>query len=290
MHRKRAKFRVCSCCSGTFALSRTEKACLKLAASLLWSGERFNILSAQHEKLHLSKTRTSQNKGKIIHWDDDKGFGFIRDKKIRSEIFFHISAVTDKRRRPKQGCGVIYALEQPGKSKSGRSASRQKLPGRSANMEQDKLRASYVEVKRWIFYRSRAFQSFMLALGFIVGLAAAAVFQKLPLSLSIVYLLMSCISFVVYARDKSAAAIEGQRTPEMTLHWLSLFFGWPGANFAQQYLRHKSQKKQFRVIYYVCIAINILFLLYLLHPEGEWLNTTLQAYENVLLESLRDVL
>ena len=48
---------------------------------------------------------------------------------------------------------------------------------------------------------------------------------------------MSALSIGMYALDKSAAKKGGQRTPENTLHLLSLGGGWPGAMYAQQLLQ-----------------------------------------------------
>ncbi|WP_299263211.1 DUF1294 domain-containing protein [uncultured Psychrosphaera sp.] len=72
-----------------------------------------------------------------------------------------------------------------------------------------------------------------------------------------VYLVMSCITFIVYAIDKSAAKKGRWRTKESTLHLLSLAGGWPGAYFAQNILRHKSIKKPFKYIFWVTVLLNV---------------------------------
>jgi uncharacterized membrane protein YsdA (DUF1294 family) len=41
------------------------------------------------------------------------------------------------------------------------------------------------------------------------------------------------------------------------LHFLSFAGGWPGAALAQQFLRHKSSKREFRNIFWITVAINI---------------------------------
>jgi uncharacterized membrane protein YsdA (DUF1294 family) len=48
---------------------------------------------------------------------------------------------------------------------------------------------------------------------------------------------MSVIAIIMYAKDKNAAEWGRWRTPEITLHLLSLLGGWPGAGIAQSYLR-----------------------------------------------------
>jgi uncharacterized membrane protein YsdA (DUF1294 family) len=69
---------------------------------------------------------------------------------------------------------------------------------------------------------------------------------------------LSLITFVVYAIDKSAARRKGPRTPERTLHLLSLAGGWPGALLAQRWLRHKSAKASFRRVFWVTVVVNVL--------------------------------
>ena len=88
----------------------------------------------------------------------------------------------------------------------------------------------------------------------------------IPHSLIALYAAMSIISFVMYAKDKSAAQSGAWRTPESTLHTLSLFGGWPGATIAQSFLRHKSNKTSFKVTHWVTIVINCGVVYWLIRP------------------------
>ena len=49
-------------------------------------------------------------KGKICDWKDDKGFGFIISENQSNKIFFHISDIEAKQRRPKVGDFVDFDL------------------------------------------------------------------------------------------------------------------------------------------------------------------------------------
>ncbi len=49
-------------------------------------------------------------KGKICDWKDDKGFGFIISENQSNKIFFHISDIETKQRRPKVGDFVDFDL------------------------------------------------------------------------------------------------------------------------------------------------------------------------------------
>ena len=99
---------------------------------------------------------------------------------------------------------------------------------------------------------------------FFVFLFMAVLFGKLELIVPFLYLAMSAITIAVYALDKRAANQGGQRTSERALHCLEFFCGWPGALLAQGWLRHKSAKASFGVIFWLMAAANVLALLWLL--------------------------
>lgn len=107
-----------------------------------------------------------------------------------------------------------------------------------------------------------------LALLFIVGLGASVALEKVPKLFLWIYLSLSFLTFIVYAKDKRAARKGAWRTPEQTLHLLSIFGGWPGALIAQQTLRHKTQKKSFRIIFWFTLILNISLLILLSYDES----------------------
>ena len=93
--------------------------------------------------------------------------------------------------------------------------------------------------------------------------------HNIPLILAAVYLTVSAFTFVIYAMDKSAAKKCAWRTSESTLHWLSLFGGWPGALIGQHLLRHKSSKAPFRFVFWVTVVFNVALFIALATPEGQ---------------------
>ncbi len=88
-----------------------------------------------------------------------------------------------------------------------------------------------------------------------VGGAIQSNFLKVAL---LVYVVMSVVTFIAYAIDKSSAKNGAWRTSEKTLHWMAFACGWPGAWLGQQLLRHKSSKPTFRWMFFMTIVANIL--------------------------------
>ena len=74
------------------------------------------------------------------------------------------------------------------------------------------------------------------------------------------YAAVSAVTFAAYGLDKRAARRGTRRTPEVTLHLLSLLGGWPGALVAQRTFRHKTVKQPFRAVFWCTVALNCLAL------------------------------
>jgi len=87
--------------------------------------------------------------------------------------------------------------------------------------------------------------------------------ERIPQALFVFYVGCSVITFIVYAFDKSKAKRGAWRIKESTLHLLAILGGWPGAALAQQYLRHKSQKRPFRLVFWLTVIVNMFVLFWL---------------------------
>lgn len=84
--------------------------------------------------------------------------------------------------------------------------------------------------------------------------------------------LMSGITLCFYAWDKRQAGRSGWRVPEKRLHLLSLLGGWPGALLGRRWLRHKSRKRRFRVVFWLTVfahAAVVGGVTYLIHRSGK---------------------
>lgn len=96
----------------------------------------------------------------------------------------------------------------------------------------------------------------VLGAALLVLVAATAAFGRLPSAVLWLYLGASAAAFIAYAHDKSAARNRHWRVPERTLHVLALVGGWPGAIAAQRFLRHKSKKPSFQVVFWTTVVLN----------------------------------
>lgn len=102
--------------------------------------------------------------------------------------------------------------------------------------------------------RAGLFLCLMLAWALLIAWASWV--GRLPAMTLPLALLLSLVTFFVYWLDKHAAQNGQWRTPENTLHLLSLLGGWPGAWCAQQALRHKSSKAPFLFSYWATVALH----------------------------------
>ena len=95
-----------------------------------------------------------------------------------------------------------------------------------------------------------------------------SVLWKPPVWFAAVYVAASLVTFLAYAHDKTSAVRGDWRISERTLHTLALAGGWPGALLAQQFLRHKSIKGEFRSTFWGTVAVNVVAFLLLCSPVG----------------------
>ncbi len=192
--------------------------------------------------------------GKITHWNDEKGYGFITPSSGAKQVFVHINAFGGRLDRPEINQLVSFAI---GADNRGRPcAERVTLAGAK---NPDRFRRNDRSLYVWG------------AALFLALLSAVVLGGTLPLLVLLIYLVMSALTFLVYWLDKSAAESNHDthaRTPEKVLHMLALFGGWPGAMVAQQLLRHKSSKAEFRALFWVTVVVNCLALACLFTQPG----------------------
>lgn len=170
-------------------------------------------------------------KGTLIEWDDDRGFGFIKPDGPRPKIFVHISAF-EAGRRPLRGERLAFS---PGRGRDGRPAARQvwveglkklQRPSHPSHFDRNNYRV-------WA------------ALGLLVLVFASIIMDRAPFSLIVLYAIMGGASWLAYWVDKRAAIAGRWRISEAGLHGLDAAFGIIGGLLAQQVFRHKTAKPGF---------------------------------------------
>ena len=209
----------------------------------------------------------SKQQGQVKKWQDDKGFGFIETENGDS-VFFHINEFK-ARRRPDVGEQVVFTL---GQDNQGRMQAKdvQELDFVQQKMSQKNKQIRQRNRKRSVQANFEAGQQkrLFLGVGFYGVLILLAAMHKLSWLVVGWYAALGIITYITYSKDKAAAQKGHWRTPESTLHLLSALGGWVGAMVAQTYLRHKSQKPEFRMTYYLTVVINMAVLLFVIAGGG----------------------
>lgn len=178
-----------------------------------------------------------QQRGRITTWNDERGFGFIAPDRGGPEVFFHISSLASRSRRPTTKTVVFY---QTTKDEKGR------------------LRASHVYLNNESL--GPLVSASVLVFGFFAMLSAVIWLGWLPFWILAIYAGMSSVTFMEYGSDKARAGTGARRTPEATLHLYELLGGWPGAIIAQHYFHHKRSKASYQIAFWFTVALNLIGL------------------------------
>ena len=201
-----------------------------------------------------------RTKGKISSWNDDKGYGFITPLTGGKQIFIHVKALSNRSRRPEINEVVTYSVS---KDKKGRPCAA------NATLAGDKL----IQKKA----QRSSTPAILFATLFLTAIGVSVVTGNLSEKLLFGYVVLSVVTFVAYAVDKSAAQRGAWRTSEGTLLILGLAGGWPGALIAQEKLRHKSKKTSFRAAFWFTVLVNSVALVWLHTDNGKEALQTLLA-------------
>jgi len=181
-----------------------------------------------------------RDQGRLTSWDDDKGFGFVTPDKGGLRAFVHIRAFSYRSRRPRNGDVITYQLawDPKGRPRAENVLFRENPSSAPAPKPTGLVPAS------------------LLSVAFIAVVVALVVLGRVPWFVLPAYLVMSLLTLIAYAFDKSAAMNRRWRTSEETLHFLSLIGGWPGALISQRLFHHKKSKAEFQAVFWFIVALH----------------------------------
>ena len=215
-----------------------------------------------------------RKKGKIVKWDDTKGFGFILPEDNSKHIFVHIKSFIDRRIRPSLNEEVTYTVyvDKDNKNSAINVARETDKPKPFQQKRQKKITLkSMAHINKnknsnyKIDYKS-TYKISIFHIIFIIGFSTFLLYYyingQVPFFIIILYIFMSIITYSAYSSDKSKAITESYRVPENTLHLLSLLGGWIGALIAQQRFRHKTKKVSFKIAFWITVILNVSILIH----------------------------
>lgn len=208
-------------------------------------------------------------KGKIIKWDDDKGFGFILSADDSKNIFVHIKSFKDRNVRPEINQNVTFTIQNdtngkvsainvsrptdnPLKNRLDRDNVKNILKHRQHNTNSIPITEKSTQLPIFYILIILSYVLFLFHFTFKEG--------KLPPYITIIYIFMGIITYFSYYTDKLNAIKSERRVSEKTLLTLSLLGGWIGALIAQHKFRHKTQKMSFQISFWTTVFFNILLL------------------------------
>jgi uncharacterized membrane protein YsdA (DUF1294 family)/cold shock CspA family protein len=181
-----------------------------------------------------SKPVPERQTGRIVEWQDDRGFGFILAS--RRKVFVHVRDFEERIKRPAAGDRVSFIMGADAQGR--RCATRVKQLGYGGALGPGALVAF---------------------LGLLI-LPAVATWRLFPPHdakfLTGWMTVVSVIVCTLYWVDKRRARAGEWRVPEYLLHAFELGGGWPGAFVAQRVLRHKSAKLSFQLVFWFIVALH----------------------------------
>jgi uncharacterized membrane protein YsdA (DUF1294 family)/cold shock CspA family protein len=204
--------------------------------------------------------------GKLVSWDDNRGFGFVQVSKAVPDVFVHISEFDNRARKPVVGDTIRFTLvkDAEGRMQASKIAFKGE-PSKRAN----KVRKGRKPSKRKLSY------AIAVACFYFLALIAAIIFWHQTIYILVGHTVFSFLAFSAYAKDKYQAENNRWRVKESTLHFFALFGGWPGALIAQQKLRHKTSKLSFQSTFWLCVLLSLGATSYLHTDKGSQLLSTI---------------
>jgi uncharacterized membrane protein YsdA (DUF1294 family)/cold shock CspA family protein len=221
--------------------------------------------------------------GIIKSWKVDKGFGFIQPNGGGKDIFIHIRDLQHTNYQPQQGDNIQYKIvaEKDGKIRAYDAfIKRQEISELYRKKSFKKNQSQEQKIKR----------ESALEIPFILILAIATIpflFSALLIKQQnnfipfLTYFIVSLLTFIVYAIDKTKAHKNEWRISEQTLHLLELLGGWPGALITQRVIRHKNKKTSFQIVFWIIVFIHMTIWFDIIFFNGNGIETIRCDFYNI---------
>ena len=140
-------------------------------------------------------TKLVIHSGQILNWNTEKGFGFIQPEAGGKHVFVHISDYSQRHKPPVKGLAVNYALSEDSK-------------GRPCDVDVKPIKGH----KNNSLHTKQQRFAIILAVVFALFLAALTFSKIIPFLIVGIYVVMSLLTFLLYAHDKNQqAGIPGGR-------------------------------------------------------------------------------
>lgn len=171
-------------------------------------------------------------KGVVVKFDTESGFGFIRTKGRRDDVFVHMKSV--------QGHTLLSV---------GQNVTFDIYPTPKGDHAVNVLPGNAQKSPSSIFFIAAAVITLLTMLGVVFGAGFTWLWAYL--------LAINIGTFALYAYDKSVAGGMRLRVPEVVLHVLALLGGTPAAFIGQQALRHKTIKGSFQAWFIGIVVLQV---------------------------------
>jgi len=169
--------------------------------------------------------------GKLVEWDDARGFGFLRCGSAR--VFVHRREFSERRKAIELGDRLRFRM---GEDEKGRKCAR----------EIEHLgNAGALSLVAFLF----------CVISLFLPVLALDRYTPNWLWVAAYFLVINVLTALLYTWDKWKARQGGWRISEMQLHLCELLGGWPAAFLMQRLLRHKTSKVGFQFVFWAIVLV-----------------------------------
>lgn len=182
-------------------------------------------------------------KGRLVNWNEERGFGFMAPEDGSGDAFVHVSDFLKEGRHIELNHDYEFEI----------------VTGKDGRRKARRVRTIVAE-KAGPSTLSKVLQRgprILVIPAFLFIVVAIATVQPVSSNWFVIYGVASVACFAGYGLDKRAANQKQWRVSETILLLIGLVGGWPGGIIGQETFRHKTQKKAFRTLFWMSVAINM---------------------------------